>query len=183
MPIPSYLRSNADVEPPIFEIPNNDAHERVSALFLGPKAENASLLQELLNNIVGSQVTGRQSYFPGDPVRFVLRFVRRTIGDISCSGFHIYKCSSVFRVQRKNRTDPRCTGSSSRRLEQTLYPLLLSSLQCAHVRRPEYACNPGVSLNNVLQSEQRGIRGESLHDGVGIKSWQANVSNDGLQHP
>lgn len=55
-------------EPPIFKIPSNDDHERVSALFLGPKAENEKSLRDCFELIVSKQSEGRHAYFPSDPV-------------------------------------------------------------------------------------------------------------------
>ncbi|KAL5521195.1 hypothetical protein ACEPAG_9118 [Sanghuangporus baumii] len=52
---------------PVFRIPSNADHERVSALFLGPKAENASILSQCFNIVVGKQTEARQAYFPSDP--------------------------------------------------------------------------------------------------------------------
>lgn len=51
-----------------FRIPSNDDHERVSALFLGPKAENAPLLKQYFDLILAKQFEGRQAYFPNDQV-------------------------------------------------------------------------------------------------------------------
>ena len=45
----------AQVNPPVFRIPDNDAHGRVSALFLGPKAENADRLLQYLTTLVDGQ--------------------------------------------------------------------------------------------------------------------------------
>lgn len=48
---------------------SNATHERISALFLGPKAENADFLVECFKEIVHMQVRGRKAYFPNDAVR------------------------------------------------------------------------------------------------------------------
>lgn len=58
----------AQVDPPVFRIPDNDAHGRISALFLGPKAENADRLLQYLTTLVDGQEKSRQSYFPEDAV-------------------------------------------------------------------------------------------------------------------
>ena len=50
-------------------VPNNTEHERISALFLGPKAENAAFLSRCFEMIVSGQVNARCSYFPDDDVR------------------------------------------------------------------------------------------------------------------
>ena len=52
-----------------FRIPNNDEHERISALFLGPKAENAVFLSECFHLIILCQRQARHNYFPSDEVR------------------------------------------------------------------------------------------------------------------
>lgn len=54
---------------PDYSIPSSSEHERISALFLGPKAENAELLKRCFELIVTKQVEGRNSYFPNDHVR------------------------------------------------------------------------------------------------------------------
>ena len=64
---------------PIFRIPSNADHERVSALFLGPKAENTPLLQNFFNLIVAKQQQGRLDYFPDDPVRITIHFSRMSL--------------------------------------------------------------------------------------------------------
>ncbi|KAF8658188.1 hypothetical protein AX16_002110 [Volvariella volvacea WC 439] len=46
--------------------PYLDAHARIAALFLGPKAENAHLLKDYLNGIVDQIQQGREDYFPTD---------------------------------------------------------------------------------------------------------------------
>ena len=53
---------------PTYGVPNNAEHERISALFLGPKAENADLLTNCFNLIVQRQAQGRKAYFPEDQV-------------------------------------------------------------------------------------------------------------------
>ena len=53
-----------------YRIPNNDEYERISALFLGPKAENAVFLSECFHLIVLGQRQARHNYFPNDDVRF-----------------------------------------------------------------------------------------------------------------
>lgn len=47
---------------------SNATHERISALFLGPKAENADFLMDCFREIVRLQERGRKSYFPNDAV-------------------------------------------------------------------------------------------------------------------
>lgn len=59
-------------DPPIFKIPSNEDHERVSALFLGPKAENEKSLRDCFELIVSKQSEGRRAYFPNDPVCRIL---------------------------------------------------------------------------------------------------------------
>lgn len=54
-----------------FRIPTNEDHERVSALFLGPKAENAPMLRACLDLIVSKQTGTRQSYCPEDQARSI----------------------------------------------------------------------------------------------------------------
>ena len=54
---------------PIHRIPNNTEHERISALFLGPKAENAAFLSRCFEMIVYGQAKARSNYFPEDRVR------------------------------------------------------------------------------------------------------------------
>ena len=54
---------------PIHRIPNNAEHERISALFLGPKAENAAFLSRCFGMIVSGQAKARLNYFPEDKVR------------------------------------------------------------------------------------------------------------------
>lgn len=53
---------------PHYRVPSNDDHERISALFLGPKAENSTLLGQCFNMVVQKQIAARQAYFPSDPV-------------------------------------------------------------------------------------------------------------------
>jgi hypothetical protein len=53
---------------PIFRAPDNDAHDRISALFLGPRAENADRLMQYFTTVVQGQSDARKSYFPGDAV-------------------------------------------------------------------------------------------------------------------
>ncbi|KAL5504865.1 hypothetical protein ACEPAH_7528 [Sanghuangporus vaninii] len=50
-----------------FCVPNTEDHERVSALFLGPKAENKGLLSQCFNTVVSKQIAARKAYFPSDP--------------------------------------------------------------------------------------------------------------------
>ncbi|KAL5483398.1 hypothetical protein ACEPAI_8629 [Sanghuangporus weigelae] len=58
---------------PVFRIPDSEDHERVSALFLGPKAENQALLSQCLNIVVVSKQTeARQAYFPSDQLLAVV---------------------------------------------------------------------------------------------------------------
>ena len=58
-----------------FRIPSNDDHDRVSALFLGPKAENSEVLMNCFNLVVGEQARARINYFPNDPVCISFAFV------------------------------------------------------------------------------------------------------------
>lgn len=51
-----------------YSIPSGKDHERISALFLGPKAENAELLKHCFDLIVSKQKEGREGYFPNDQV-------------------------------------------------------------------------------------------------------------------
>jgi hypothetical protein len=55
---------------PIFRIPDNSAHDRISALFLGPKAENADRLMQYFTTVVKGQSDARKNYFPGDAVSY-----------------------------------------------------------------------------------------------------------------
>ncbi|KAH9482174.1 L-tyrosine decarboxylase [Psilocybe cubensis] len=49
-----------------YRVPSSDDHERISALFLGPKAENAAFLQQWLTTVVAQQKAARDAYFPDD---------------------------------------------------------------------------------------------------------------------
>lgn len=51
-----------------YRIPSSADHERISALFLGPKGENAEFLQSWLTSIVAQQKAARDAYFPDDDV-------------------------------------------------------------------------------------------------------------------
>lgn len=53
---------------PVLHVPDNDDHERISALFIGPKGENLDTLQRCFNMIVEKQRAARLSYFPEDKV-------------------------------------------------------------------------------------------------------------------
>ncbi|KAF5319231.1 hypothetical protein D9619_008287 [Psilocybe cf. subviscida] len=53
-------------KPPKFALPSNEAHEKISALFLGPKGENAEFLQSWFTSIVEQQKQARLNYFPED---------------------------------------------------------------------------------------------------------------------
>lgn len=53
---------------PRYRIPSNADHERISALFLGPKGENAEFLQSWFTSVVNQQKAARQAYFPNDEV-------------------------------------------------------------------------------------------------------------------
>ncbi|THH16278.1 hypothetical protein EW146_g4346 [Bondarzewia mesenterica] len=48
-------------------ISSNEDHERVSALFLGPKAENFDMLKDFIISVLKKQRLVRESYFPDDP--------------------------------------------------------------------------------------------------------------------
>ncbi|KAL0958858.1 hypothetical protein HGRIS_014176 [Hohenbuehelia grisea] len=54
------------VQKPPFRIPSNADHERISALFLGPKAENFGLLRECFIEVLDKQRAVRTKYFPED---------------------------------------------------------------------------------------------------------------------
>jgi hypothetical protein len=51
-------------------------HQAVSALFLGPCAENFSYLIKTLNTVLTEQFKARQGYFPYDP-----KFINETVQD------------------------------------------------------------------------------------------------------
>ncbi|KAF8968538.1 pyridoxal phosphate-dependent transferase [Flammula alnicola] len=54
---------------PHFRIPSSADHERISALFLGPKGENAEFLHSWFNTIVAQQKAARDAYFPEDEAK------------------------------------------------------------------------------------------------------------------
>ncbi len=51
---------------PRYRVPSSADYERVSALFLGPKAENSCFLRSMLDIIVTQQESAREAYFPDD---------------------------------------------------------------------------------------------------------------------
>ncbi|KAH9482182.1 L-tyrosine decarboxylase [Psilocybe cubensis] len=53
---------------PRYRIPTSEDHERTSALFLGPKAENAKFLREWLMTVVSQQEAARHAYSPKDNI-------------------------------------------------------------------------------------------------------------------
>ncbi|KAL5532192.1 hypothetical protein ACEPAF_5756 [Sanghuangporus sanghuang] len=61
------MSGSSTSDQPVFRIPDSEDHERVSALFLGPKAENQALLSQCFNIVVSKQTEARQAYFPSDP--------------------------------------------------------------------------------------------------------------------
>ncbi|KAK7451261.1 hypothetical protein VKT23_012601 [Stygiomarasmius scandens] len=54
-----------------YRVPLNTDHERVSALFLGPKAENANFLRKYFNIVVDIQAQGRKDYQFDDDQIFI----------------------------------------------------------------------------------------------------------------
>ena len=138
--------------PPVFRIPNNDDHDRVSALFLGPKAENAGLLQEFFSLIVQGQSAGRRAYFPDDPVSALLRFYdhRQTRFSFSHLGLHRSRRAAISRLRPENQSVSRCAHGTSWRTQQVFHSVLFPSLQRAHVCRSKHACYPWLPLDDVL---------------------------------
>ena len=53
-----------------YRVPENAEHEALSALFLGPKAENFDMLKELFNIVLDGQKQARKEYHPEDKVSF-----------------------------------------------------------------------------------------------------------------
>jgi len=53
---------------PRYRIPSSADHERVSALFLGPKGENSEFLRSWFTSVVSQQKAAREAYFPEDQV-------------------------------------------------------------------------------------------------------------------
>ncbi len=51
---------------PRYRVPTSADHERVSALFLGPKAENSEFLRSWFTTVVNQQKAARDAYFPDD---------------------------------------------------------------------------------------------------------------------
>ncbi|THV00047.1 PLP-dependent transferase [Dendrothele bispora CBS 962.96] len=58
-----------------YRLPDPTDHQRVSALFLGPKAENAGFLREYFNIFVDKQEEGRKEYKFDDDQEFLTSFI------------------------------------------------------------------------------------------------------------
>ncbi|KAF8887664.1 pyridoxal phosphate-dependent transferase [Gymnopilus junonius] len=71
----------------------NTAHERICALFLGPRAENHAILRDKFAEIVQETLEARERFFPDDPV-----FIDRQITESTAFSEQVQKFDSYLSV-------------------------------------------------------------------------------------
>lgn len=132
---------------------SNATHERISALFLGPKAENADFLVECFKEIVHMQVRGRQAYFPNDAVRHRsvhYEFPAPMLTIILLPAFHHRRYQDFRSIREAARACVQGSPVPALWSRKEFNSVLLPPVQRPHVCGSEPSSYPWLSVNNVL---------------------------------
>lgn len=159
---------------------SNATHERISALFLGPKAENADFLIECFKEIVHMQVRGRKAYFPNDAVSRRIHITDFILTTSMLPAFHYGRYQNFRSICEAERRCVQISSVPPLRPRKELDSILLSSVQRSHVCWSKPSSYPWLFVNDVLQSEQCCIRSEPYHYEAWNRCRERALRDDGI---